>query len=170
MLRSDELADPARGTSLAPSSDMDWSSRPATGAARHATRTLAVLAGLAWLTSCGGSGANGAATPTAPSPPAGGTPAPMSATITIGTGGVSPSAVTIARGGRVTFVNSDSRFHEIASDPHPNHTDCPPVNDLGTLAPGGTGMTGAFDTARRCGFHDHLNPDDATLRGSITIQ
>jgi hypothetical protein len=31
-------------------------------------------------------------------------------------------------------------------------------------------MTGVLNVARVCGFHDHLNPDDPGLRGSITIQ
>lgn len=114
--------------------------------------------------------------PTAPTPPppAGGgegnTPPPSSATITIGAGGVSPSSVTIARGGRVTVVNNNNRVHEIASDPHPNHTDCPEINLLGTLSPGQSGMTGVLNVARQCGFHDHLDPDAAGLRGSITVQ
>src|SRR5690606_39911165 len=113
--------------------------------------------------------------PTSPSPPpggggtGGGTP-PMAATITISASGVIPSAVTISRGGRVTVVNNNNRVHEISSDPHPNHTDCVEVHSLGTLSPGQTGMTAVFATARRCGFHDHLDHDNPALRGSITIQ
>lgn len=119
-----------------------------------------------------GSGDGG---PTSPSPPSGGGGAgsggpPLTATITIGSSGVSPSAVTIARGGRVTVVNNNNRVHEISSDPHPNHTDCVEVNSLGTLSPGQTGMTAVFAAARRCGFHDHLDHDNPALRGSITIQ
>lgn len=117
----------------------------------------------------------GDSVPTSPSPPTGsgggggGTP-PMTATITIGPNGVSPAAVTIARGGRVTVTNNSTRVHEISSDPHPNHTDCVEINALGALSPGETGMTAPFSVARRCGFHDHLDHDNPALRGSITIQ
>jgi hypothetical protein len=136
---------------------------------RTTSCTVAVFLA-AGLWACGGGGAS---TPTSPSPTPGGTgstPAPTTATMTIGAGGISPRAVTIARGGRVTVVNNNNRVHEIASDAHPNHTDCPEINLLGTLSPGQTGVTGALNTARVCGFYDHLNPDDSGLRGTITIQ
>ena len=122
------------------------------------------------IAACGGGG--GSSTPTSPSPApggSGGTPPPATATVTIGPSGISPSAVTIARGGRVTVVNNNNRVHEISSDPHPNHTECPEINLLGALSPGQTGMTGVLNTARICGFHDHLDPDNAGLRGAITI-
>lgn len=137
-------------------------------------RSLQTLCALMWgslvLGSCGG----GSSSPTSPTPApgggTGGTPPPSTATITIGANGVSPAAVTIAVGGRVTVVNNNNRIHEIASDAHPAHTDCPEMNALGTLSPGQTAMTAAFPVARRCGFHDHLDPDNGGLRGSITIQ
>ena len=57
------------------------------------------------------------------------------ATITISSAGVvSPSTVTIRQGGRVTFVNNDSRAHDMASDPHPTHEDCPPIDQVGFLS------------------------------------
>lgn len=136
---------------------------------RTAAGALAIVLAAA-VSGCGGGGGS---TPTSPSPTPGGTgstPPPTTATLSIGAGGISPAAVTIARGGRVTVVNNNNRVHEISSDAHPNHTDCPEINLLGTLSPGQTGMTGALNTARVCGFHDHLNPNDAGLRGTITIQ
>jgi plastocyanin len=78
--------------------------------------------------------------------------------------------VTISVGQSVTFVNNDSRSHEIASNPHPVHTDCPSTNALGTLSAGQTKLTNAYTVARSCGFHDHLNPDNAALQGNIVIQ
>lgn len=136
-------------------------------------RAYGGLIGLVLAVTWAGCGGGSGSPPTAPSPPpggGGGTPPPSTATLTIGAGGISPSAVTIARGGRVTVVNNNNRVHEISSDPHPNHTDCPEINLLGALSPGQTGMTGALNTARVCGFHDHLDPDNAGLRGAITIQ
>jgi plastocyanin len=78
--------------------------------------------------------------------------------------------VTISVGQSVTFVNNDSRVHEMASDPHPAHTDCPPINALGVLAPNQTALTNALTTARSCGFHDHRDDSNQNLRGTITIR
>ena len=122
---------------------------------------------------CGGS----SSTPTTPTPPTSPTPTPPSgpnpatATITIGTDGrVSPSSVTIAPGGRVTMINNDSRAHDMSSDPHPEHTQCPEINQIGFLTTGQSRTSGNFNTARTCGFHDHNLPDNTGLQGRIVIQ
>ena len=92
------------------------------------------------------------------------------ATLTIAVGGViSPKAVTINRGDRVTFVNNDTEPHTMSSNPHPVHTDCPPLN-VGTLGPGQQRDSGTLNTARVCGFHDHDHPDTVGLQGTVTIQ
>jgi plastocyanin len=116
---------------------------------------------------CGG----GSDSPTSPTPPpSGGGSTPDSATITISSSGtVSPSTVTIRQGGRVTFVNSDSNAHDMASDPHPSHTDCQEMNQVGFLAAGQSRTSGNFNTVRTCGFHDHNRPDNTGLQGRITI-
>ena len=118
--------------------------------------------------SSGTSGGGGGGSPLIPS---GSGQGPSGATITIGANGaVSPSTVSITTGQSVTFLNNDTRPHEIASDPHPNHTSCPSINALGTLAAGQTRLTNLFPAAGTCGFHDHLNPDAAGLKGSITVR
>ncbi len=128
---------------------------------------LAVASGLAVAFACGGGG-------TSPSPnpgPGTGGPGPVGATITIGANGaLSPASVTINNGESVRFVNSHNRDHQMSSDPHPNHTDCPTINALPTLAAGQSGQTNALTTSRTCGIHDHLNDTDANLRGSIVIR
>jgi hypothetical protein len=73
-------------------------------------------------------------------------------------------------GGRVTFVNNDTAFHEMSSDPHPIHTDCPEINQVGALGPGTTRQTAAFTRARTCGFHDHGQENNRSLQGSIVIR
>lgn len=103
--------------------------------------------------------------PTTPTPPAGSTP-----TITITASGVNPRTLEIPLGSRVRFVNNDTRSHNMTSDPHPDHTDCPEVNQAGFLQPGQARETGNFVQPRTCGFHDHDNPNNAALRGSITIR
>ncbi|MBY0496702.1 MAG: hypothetical protein K2Y23_21045 [Cyanobacteria bacterium] len=129
---------------------------------------------------CGG-GSGGGSTPTSPTtgggttttppPTTGGGTVTDSATITIGsTGSVSPSTVTINRGGRVTFVNNHTRAHDMSSDPHPEHTDCVEMAAVGFLNPGQSRTSSNFNTARTCGFHDHNEPDNAGLKGRIIIQ
>jgi len=70
----------------------------------------------------------------------------------------------------VTFTNNDSRPHDMESDPHPEHTDCPEINQAGFLTPGQTRLTGNLNTVRRCGFHDHGEAENRNLQGTIIIQ
>lgn len=128
----------------------------------------------ATLTACGGGSSNGGGTtsptPTTTTPPTTGTPTD-SATITIGSDGrVTPSTVTITRGGRVTMINTDARAHDMSSDPHPEHTTCPELNQWGFLTAGQQRTSGNLNTARTCGFHDHNLPDNAGLKGTVIIQ
>jgi plastocyanin len=136
------------------------------GARVLATEAIAVAA-LVMIAACGGG------SPTSPSNPGpvSGSPGPSGATITIGANGaVSPSQVHITTGQGVTFINNDTRAHDMSSDPHPAHTDCPQMNAVSSISPGQTKLTNAFPTARTCGFHDHLSPDIAALTGRIVIQ
>jgi plastocyanin len=132
----------------------------------------------ATVAACGGGG--GGSTPTSPTtgggttttpPPTTGGGTSTTATITIGSDGrVSPSSVTISPGGRVTMVNNHNRAHDMSSDPHPEHTQCPEINQIGFLNPGQSRTSGNFNTARTCGFHDHNEDTNPNLKGSIVIQ
>ena len=120
---------------------------------------------------CGGGSSSTPTTPTTPTtpPPTGGNP--TTATITIGTDGrVSPATVTIAVGGRVTFVNNHSRSHDMSSDPHPEHTDCTAMAQVGFLTTGQSRTSGNFTAARTCGFHDHNEAENTGLQGRIVVQ
>jgi plastocyanin len=129
----------------------------------HSGRFTALVLALA-AAACGGD--DTPSTPTTPTPSPGGS----STTITITANGVSPRAITVSAGSRVTFVNSDSRPHDMASDPHPSHTNCPAINEVGFLQPNQSRQTGNLTTPRTCGYHDHNLPSDTTLQGTITIQ
>lgn len=118
------------------------------------------------LAGCGGSDSPSPAPTPTPSPSPGGT----GTTITITSGGVSPRAVTVAPGSRVTFVNNDSRPHEPASDPHPSHGSCPPIDQVGTIPAGQTRASGNFNTPGTCRYHDHLNDTNTNFNGTITVQ
>ena len=92
-------------------------------------------------------------------------------TITISAGGVvSPKQLMVPPGTRVLFVNNHSRRHDMTSDPHPDHLDCPELNQVGALNTGQSRETGNLVIVRTCGFHDHDDPDNVNLRGSIVIR
>jgi plastocyanin len=92
------------------------------------------------------------------------------AVITIGPTGVSPAEVRIPTWGRVKFVNSDTLPHTMVSDPIDTHNQCPPVNQVGLLAPGESRTTGTLNLARTCGFHDHTNQSSPSLQGRIIVE
>lgn len=112
------------------------------------------------VASCGGGSSS------APSP----TPTPTATTtVTITSSGVSPQTIVVPRGSQATFVNNDSHSHVTESDPHPEHTDCPEINSAGPLSPGQSRQTGNLNTVRSCGYHDHEDAENRSLRGTITI-
>lgn len=127
-------------------------------ATRFVTMTLAGTI----LAACGGGGG----TPNTPSPPP-----PAANVLTISNAGViSPKELTLAPGARVLFVNNDSRRHDMTSDQHPDHLECPALNQVGQLLPGQQRESGNLVTARTCGFHDHEDPDNANVKGRIIIR
>ena len=121
---------------------------------------LIVVATTILASACGGSD-DGGSTPTAP---------PGALTFTISSAGVSPKTLTVSVGSQVTFINNDSDSHEMFSDPHPEHMDCPEINSVGFLSPGQAKQTGNLNTVRTCGFHDHAHPLNTFLQGSILIR
>jgi plastocyanin len=133
-------------------------------------QTLAVGT-LVMMSACGGG--------SSPTSPSGGSVvvrstgavAAIGATITIGANSaVSPSQVTITVGQSVTFVNSDTRSHDMESDPHPAHTACPSIANVGLLQAGQSKSTFGFSNSGSCGFHDHNDPERGSLTGRIVVQ
>jgi plastocyanin len=135
---------------------------PAAGGRRcmrnAAWRAVVLCASAAIAAACGGS----SSTPT--------TPSTSSPTVTFSSTGISPVEVRIASGGTVTFLNGDSRPHAVSSDPITIHTDCPAINDVGTLNPGQSRSTGVLTIRRTCGFHDHTNETDTRWQGRIIVE
>ena len=99
---------------------------------------------------------------------AAGSPSPTP-TLTLTRGGITPRVLQISQGQRVRIVNEGRVRRMIQSNPHPFHTECPALNAAGLLEPGESGLTGTFDTARTCGFHDHLTPFGSTVNGEIIV-
>jgi hypothetical protein len=56
----------------------------------------------------------------------------------------------------------------MASDPHPEHDQCPEINQVGRCRPG-SAETGNLVTVSPA-VHDHDDPDNASLKGRIVIR
>lgn len=101
-----------------------------------------------------------------PSGPTTPTPEPEVVTVTIRSGGVSPNSATGARA-MVQFVNEDGAAHEIRSNPHPGHSDCPELN-VGVIAAGQrVSILTPLNSGRTCAYHDDTRPDDPRFQGTI---
>ena len=91
--------------------------------------------------------------------------------MTVDAGGVLlPKELVVTPGTRVLFVNQSGRARQVSSDPHPDHTDCPEINQVGFLAPGMVRETGNLNTVRTCGIHDHDDPTNTSMRARIVIR
>jgi hypothetical protein len=126
---------------------------------------IGLVGALAMAAACG-SDSSSATT----GPSSGCTPSANANTLVIQNNIICPQTITVSRGSQLTILNSDSRNHEMDSDPHPEHTDCPELNQIGFLSPGQSRISGNLNTARKCGMHDHSSPDTASLKATITIQ
>lgn len=145
--------------------------------ARFVMGAIAATALAAFASACGGS------SPTGPSNGGGtggggtggggtgGGGSTQTTTMTINANGVlAPNDITVAVGSRVTIVNNHNRPHEMNSDPHPTHGDCPGMDDIGFLAVGQSKTGGNLTVARTCGIHDHNDPFNTGLQGRIRVQ
>lgn len=132
----------------------------------------AVSALVVMAAACGGSSPSG--------PSGGGNSVVVSSTGSVGTVGatitiganrtVSPSSVTVPVNQSVTFINNDTRAHDMESDPHPAHTACPSIANVGLLQPGQQKTTFGFANAGTCGYHDHDDSTNTGLQGRIVVQ
>jgi hypothetical protein len=112
------------------------------------------------LTACGWG-----KSPTNPTPPPSSGPS-----VTITAAGLSVRTIDVPIGGRLTIVNNDSVSHDMTSDPHPSHEDCPELNQIGLLNPGQSKTSGNLVQAGTCGMHDHLRPTVTSLLLRITVR
>ena len=91
-------------------------------------------------------------------------------TVSISASGVSPVQLIGNGSVYVSFVNQDTERHEIRSNPHPAHTDCPEIGAL-SIPPGQRLTVGStFNAGRTCGYHDETRPDDVRFQGTISIR
>ena len=114
---------------------------------------------------------NGDENPNNPTPPSGGVGGQTvgNVALTITSAGLSAPTADLAVCGTVTITNNDSAPHDMDSDPHPAHTDCPALN-IGVLVPGQSRTSGSQNSARACGMHDHDNPGTQALKKTIVVR
>jgi hypothetical protein len=86
--------------------------------------------------------------------------------VTIGANGVTPQILHIAGDAAITFVNRDTRAHEIRSDPHPAHTECALMN-LGPVAGGESRETARIVSGQGCGYHAEGDPGSRAFQGFV---
>ncbi|HSX40052.1 MAG TPA: cupredoxin domain-containing protein [Candidatus Saccharimonadales bacterium] len=86
-------------------------------------------------------------------------------TVTVTATGFDPQTVTIKAGDKVTWVNKSGDRANVSSDPHPVHTNYPPLN-LGSFADGAS-VSLMFDKPGTYGYHNHLNPSKT---GTVIVQ
>lgn len=113
---------------------------------------LGLAAALAACGGGGGDGGGGSATCTPTS----------TAGFTISATGVSPSAVCVLPGGTVTFTNSDTAAHSVASDGI-----CTAL-DLGAIDPS-TSKSATLPTVATCRFHDPNAASNTAFQGVVAV-
>ena len=127
----------------------------------------AILTAAGAAIACGGGG--GGTTPQNPVTPGGQVVAgSIGATITLRAAGAEPIDVRIEPTQRVRFVNGDTRPHQIQTNPHNFHTDCP-SNNVIVINPGQSIDSAIFVDVKACGYHDHLLPEDQKYWGTIRV-
>jgi len=123
-----------------------------------------LVVGLALLSAACGSSGGGPSGPPEPSPTPLGPP-----TMTIRASGVDPQVLhTFDERETVIFVNADSRPHDVRSDPHPAHTDCPALN-LGAMMPGERREIAgpSLPPFTLCYYHDETDATNNSFRGVV---
>lgn len=94
---------------------------------------------------------------------------PVSYTVKLTSTGLSPASLSIRKGDTVTILNTTDAAFWPASDPHPTHTQCPGFDALRGLG-NGESYTLTFTKVQTCGYHNHLDSANASMRGTITVR
>jgi plastocyanin len=89
------------------------------------------------------------------------------AEVSITSSGFSPATVTVKVGQAVTWVNTDSAPHIVASDPYPTDNALSGFDSQQNLSPNDH-YSFAFDKAGTYTYHDDLNP--YTLAGTVIVK
>lgn len=103
-------------------------------------------------------------TPSATSPSSPSGAMEQTAAVSLTTNGFDPATITVKAGTKVTWTNNSGDSATVNSDPHPIHTDYPPLN-LGSFS-SGSSLSLVFDKPGTYGYHNHFNPSE---KGTIVV-
>ncbi|SRR6266542_396028 len=78
-----------------------------------------------------------------------------------------PQTVKIKQGQSVTWINTDTRLHQVAADPYPSHSKLPSLFSQESLATNES-YTFTFDKTGTFTYHDPLNP--TTLKATVIVE
>jgi len=98
-------------------------------------------------------------------------PAPLTAVVSeaqvsITKDGFVPATIQIKKGSQVTWTNKDSDSHQIASDPHPTHTNLKAL--VSDKLAKDESFAFIFEKAGTFTYHDELNP--LKLQGTVVVK
>ncbi len=102
----------------------------------------------------------------APSAPSVGSPSATVMVVTYGANGFTPSELHVSPGTEVRFENNSSLMLQVASNPHPVHTDHPEINADSSVVKGQS-YSVIFRTLGTFGYHNHLHAGDT---GTIIVE
>lgn len=89
-----------------------------------------------------------------------------SSSVVISANGFNPTSIAVKKGTQVTWTNTDSKPHQVASDPHPTHTNFPALTDDEALNKDES-YSFTFEKAGTYTYHDHLNPSKT---GTVIVE
>ena len=82
--------------------------------------------------------------------------------------GTSPQVLHVWEGRKAAFVNADARSHTLFADPHPAHTECAGILNLGTLEPGERREVVNLPIDA-CFYHDEADPANKAFQGVVVV-
>jgi len=90
---------------------------------------------------------------------------PRVAEVRITASGFEPSTLVVEQGTKITWVNTDSRPHQVMANPYPKGSDLP--NLKSEILNNAQTYSYFADRAGSFNYHDQINP---TVNGTIVIQ
>lgn len=81
--------------------------------------------------------------------------------------GFVPETISIKRGALVTWTNSDTGPHQVASDPHPLHTNLEGFDSEEALRKDES-FSFTLEKSGTFTYHDHLNPNK--FKGTVIVE
>ncbi len=88
--------------------------------------------------------------------------------VSITSTGMSPQVLHVWEGRKAGFVNEDTQPHAVFADPHPAHTSCTGMLNIGTLAPGERRDVENLPIDA-CYYHDEGDPANMAFRGLVLV-